>query len=52
MTDAKADFKFINYPGAVHSFTNPEATELGKKQPPLAYNEVIKVVADMTQFLK
>jgi len=39
MTDAKVDFQFINYPGAVHSFTNPEATKLGKKfNLPLAYN--------------
>ncbi len=39
MRDAKVDFQFINYPGAVHSFTNPEADELGKKFGlPLAYN--------------
>ena len=39
MRDAKVDFQFINYPGAVHSFTNPDATELGKKFGlPLAYN--------------
>ena len=39
MRDAKVDFQFINYPGAVHSFTNPEADELGKKfSLPLAYN--------------
>ncbi len=31
MKGAGVDFKFISYPGAVHSFTNPEATELGKK---------------------
>jgi dienelactone hydrolase len=40
MTDANADVKVISYPGAVHSFTNPDATELGKKfNLPLAYNE-------------
>jgi dienelactone hydrolase len=53
MTDAKVDFKFINYPGAVHSFTNPDATELGKKfNLPLAYNEKAdkESWADMTQF--
>jgi len=34
-----ADFQFISYPGALHSFTNPEATELGKKfDMPVAYN--------------
>jgi len=39
MRGAKVDFQFINYPGAVHSFTNPDATELGKKFGlPLAYN--------------
>ncbi len=39
MRDAKVDFQFINYPGAIHSFTNPDADELGKKFGlPLAYN--------------
>ncbi len=39
MRDARVDFQFINYPGAVHSFTNPEADELGKKfSLPMAYN--------------
>jgi len=39
MTSAGADFQFISYPGATHSFTNPEATELGKKfNMPIAYN--------------
>jgi dienelactone hydrolase len=39
MKSAGADFQFISYPGAVHSFTNPEATALGKKfNLPLAYN--------------
>ncbi|WP_426442597.1 dienelactone hydrolase family protein [Bradyrhizobium genosp. P] len=28
---AKVDYRIIEYPGAVHAFTNPEATELGKK---------------------
>ena len=36
---AKADYRVIEYPGAVHSFTNPEATELGKKfNLPLRYD--------------
>lgn len=40
MKAADADFRFISYPGALHSFTNPEATELGKKfNMPIAYNE-------------
>jgi len=39
MAAAKADYKFVNYPGAVHAFTNPAATETGKKfNMPVAYN--------------
>lgn len=39
MKAAGAHFQFISYPGAVHSFSNPEATELGKKfNMPIAYN--------------
>jgi len=39
MDAAKVDYTFVNYPGAVHAFTNPEATEAGKKfNLPLAYN--------------
>ncbi|MEM0909865.1 MAG: dienelactone hydrolase family protein [Pseudomonadota bacterium] len=34
------DLKFLSFPQAVHSFTNPEATEKGKKfELPLAYDE-------------
>jgi dienelactone hydrolase len=40
MEKAGADFKFVNYPGAVHSFTNPDADANGKKfKLPLAYDE-------------
>jgi dienelactone hydrolase len=36
---AKADYRIIEYPGAVHAFTNPEATELGQKfNLPLRYD--------------
>ena len=28
---AKVDYRIIEYPGAINAFTNPEATELGKK---------------------
>jgi dienelactone hydrolase len=36
---ANADFRVITYPGAVHAFTNPEATALGKKfNLPLRYD--------------
>ncbi|MGQ0547778.1 MAG: dienelactone hydrolase family protein [Betaproteobacteria bacterium] len=42
MDAAKADYKFINYPGAVHAFTNPDATATGKQYNlPLAYNEKV-----------
>lgn len=40
MTAAKADFRSIDYPGATHAFTNPDATEIGKKfNIPVAYNK-------------
>lgn len=36
---AKANYKVVKYPGAVHAFTNPEATALGKKfNLPLRYD--------------
>src|SRR6476660_6643475 len=36
---AKADYRIVTYPGAVHAFTNPEATELGEKfKLPLKYD--------------
>jgi dienelactone hydrolase len=39
MKTAGAELKFISYPGAVHSFTNPDADAYGKKfNLPLAYN--------------
>jgi len=39
MAAANVDYRYINYPGAVHAFTNPEATEKGKQfNLPLAYN--------------
>jgi dienelactone hydrolase len=39
MKDAGADMTFISYPGAVHSFTNPDADEIAKKfNIPLGYN--------------
>lgn len=39
MKDAGADMTFISYPGAIHSFTNPDADMLGKKfNLPLGYN--------------
>lgn len=39
MADAGVDYKFVNYAGAKHSFTNPDADEYAKKfNMPLAYN--------------
>ena len=39
MSAAKVDYRYINYPGAVHAFTNPEATAKGKEfNLPLAYD--------------
>lgn len=55
MMAAKVDFQFVSYAGAVHAFTNPDATELGKKFGlPLAYNADAdgKSWEDMTTFLK
>lgn len=40
MDDAKVEYEFINYEGAVHAFTNPGANTLGEKfDLPLAYQE-------------
>ena len=40
MDAADVDYQFINYPGAKHSFTNPDADRLGKQYNlPLAYNQ-------------
>ncbi len=39
MEAAKADYRVVEYPAAVHAFTNPEATEAGKKfNLPLRYD--------------
>ena len=39
MTDAGIDYRFVNYPGALHGFTNPDADRLGKANNlPVAYN--------------
>ena len=40
MDTAKVQYEFVNYEGAVHSFTNPGADSFGKKfNMPFAYNE-------------
>ena len=39
MKNADADFQFISYPGAMHSFTNPDADMYAKKfNMPVGYN--------------
>lgn len=39
MDSVHADYTFKSYPNALHAFTNPEATELGKKfNMPIGYN--------------
>ncbi|MGZ6395478.1 MAG: dienelactone hydrolase family protein [Pseudobdellovibrionaceae bacterium] len=55
MKSAGVDLQFISYPGATHSFTNPEATELGKKfNMPIAYNADAdkKSWGELKEFLK
>lgn len=55
MKRARVDYKFVNYPGASHSFTNPIATEVGKKfNLPLAYNKEAdeKSWGEMQDFFK
>jgi dienelactone hydrolase len=51
---AKADYRVIEYPGAVHAFTNPEATELGQKfNLPLRYDAQVdrEAKAEALKFL-
>lgn len=39
MDSAELDYQFVDYPGAVHAFTNPDATEKGETYNlPLAYD--------------
>ena len=55
MSELGADLTFISYPGALHGFTNPEATEKGRKfSLPLAYDEPTdrRSWADMQLFWK
>ncbi len=54
MKNAGADFQFISYPGAQHSFTNPEADRYAKKfKLPIGYNAVAdkKSWAELQKFL-
>lgn len=55
MSDAGARFKVINYKGAKHSFTNPDADKFGKEfNLPLAYNKDADEQSwdDMKKFLR
>jgi dienelactone hydrolase len=55
MESARADYKFVNYPGAKHSFTNPDADANGAKfNLPLAYNAQAdqESWAELQSFLK
>ena len=55
LDDNGVSYKFINYPGALHAFTNPASTANGKKfNMPIAYNEAAdkRSWLDMKAFLK
>lgn len=55
MKALRADYKVINYKGATHAFTNPKATEVGKKYNiPIAYNKNADVNSwnDLLRFLE
>ncbi len=54
MDSAKINYTFIDYPNSLHSFTNPESTEMGKKfNMKIAYNKEAdeKSWNDMKKFL-
>jgi dienelactone hydrolase len=55
MKNARADYHFISYPGAMHGFTNPDADKISKKfNIPLGYNAEAdqKSWMEMTKFLR
>lgn len=55
LDSAEAEYRFVDYPDALHAFTNPAATENGKKfNMPIAYNEKAdkQSWADMQMFFK
>jgi dienelactone hydrolase len=55
MKSLKANYKVINYKGATHAFTNPKATEIGKKfKIPVAYHKKADEGSwkDLLNFLK
>ena len=55
LDEVNAIYTFKEYPEATHAFTNPDATEMGKKfNIPIAYNEPADVASwkEMKSFLK
>lgn len=55
LSEANADLTFINYPDATHAFTNPNATETGKKfSMPISYNAAADKQSwiDFNKFMK
>ena len=55
MDSAGVDYTFKEYAGATHAFSNPNATEVGKKfNMPIAYNEAADKASweDMKKFFK
>jgi len=55
MDSIGADYTFISYPGAMHAYTNPEATALGQKfKMPIAYNAAADLASweEMKSFLQ
>ncbi len=55
MKTVKADYRVVTYPGAKHAFTNPNATEIGKKYKiPIAYNKAADEAAwqELLKFLR
>jgi dienelactone hydrolase len=55
LDSVNADYKFIIYPGAKHAFSNPAATENGKKfNMPIKYNAEADVASwkDMKEFFE
>jgi len=55
MKSLKANYKMVNYKGATHAFTNPKATEVGKKYNiPISYNKKADEASwkELLKFLK
>ena len=55
LVEANADFRYVNYEGATHAYTNPAADSLGEKfDLPLAYNAQTDSLSwqEMREFLE